>query len=206
MKKFILLGIFCVFAVGAFAQELPRVEVYAGYSFTRINSATNVPAFSANGGMLDLAFNVNKWLGIVGTLNAVHNGNIHNFHLDQTAYGYMFGPRVNLRMGRIIPFFEGLWGATFDTRSFRVPGNVIAPGSIQPLGIDTRFVNNKTAFSQMYGGGLDLPLGSHLSFRPIRADYYMTRFQPVFFNGLGTPNRNRNQNNFIYSTGFNFRF
>jgi len=206
MKKFILLGIFFLFGVGAFAQDLPRTEVYLGYSFTRINSATNVPAFSANGGLGEIAFNLNKFLGIVGSFNATHNGNIHNFHVDQTGIGYMFGPRLNFRMGRVIPFIEGMWGATYDTRSFRVPTTVVTPGVVQPGVVDTRFVNSQTAFSQQYGGGLDLPFGHHLAFRPIKLDYYMTRFEPVFFNGLGTANRNRNQNNLIYSVGFNFRF
>ena len=34
MKKLMLLGIFFLFGVGAFAQDLPRTEVYLGYSFT----------------------------------------------------------------------------------------------------------------------------------------------------------------------------
>jgi hypothetical protein len=206
MKKLVMLGIFFLFGVGVFAQELPRTEVYLGYSFTRVNSAINVPAFSANGGLGEIAFNLTNWLGLVGSFNAVHNGNIHNFHLDQTGFGYMFGPRINLRMGRFIPFFEGMWGATYDTRSLRIPTTVIAPGPLQPSTVDTRFVNSQTAFSQQYGGGIDLGISHHLSFRPIKLDYYMTRFQPIFINGLGNANRNRNQNNLIYSVGFNFRF
>jgi len=49
-------------------------------------------------------------------------------------------------------------------------------------------------------------MSNHLAFRPIKLDYYMTRFQPIFIEGLGAPNRNRNQSNLLYSTGFNFRF
>jgi hypothetical protein len=206
MKNFMIVGILFLFGVGAFAQDLPRTEVYLGYSFTRINSAINVPAFSANGGLGEIAFNLNKLIGIVGSFNAVHNGNINNLHVDQTAFGYMFGPRLNFRFGRIVPFGEALWGATHDSRSFQVPNTFISPISGQPTTVSTRFVNSAVAFSQAYGGGLDLPLGHHLAFRPIKLDYYMTRFQPVFIPGLGTPNRNRNQNNLIYSVGFNFRF
>jgi hypothetical protein len=205
MKK-LMVGILFLFAVGAFAQDLPRTEVYLGYSFTRVNSALNVPAFSANGGLGEIAFNLNKMFGIVGSFNTVHNGNIHNLHVDQTAFGYMFGPRVNFRLGKIVPFGEALWGATHDSRSFQVPSTLISPVTGQPASVSTRFVNSATAFSQEYGGGLDIPLGTHLAFRPIKLDYYMTRFQPVFIPGLGNANRNRNQNNLIYSVGFNFRF
>src|SRR3954468_8476346 len=87
MRK-IVLGILCLFTVGAFAQsELPRFETYLGYSFTRVNSGINVPAFSANGGLGEFAVNFNKWFAGVGSFNAVHNGNIHNLHVDQTVFG-----------------------------------------------------------------------------------------------------------------------
>lgn len=202
MKK-LALGVLFLFALGAIAQDEPRFETYLGYSFTRVNSGINVPAFSANGGVGEIAFNFNKWLTAVGSFNAVHNGNISNFHVDQTLFGYMFGPRVNVRFGRVTPFLETLFGSTHDSRSFRVPGTTVQVGNTI---LAQRFVNDANAFSMLIGGGLDLPINSHLAFRPIKLDYYMTRFQPVFVEGLGNPNRNRNQSNLLYSTGFNFRF
>src|SRR6476620_10367037 len=98
----------------------------------------------------------------------------------------MFGPRLNFRFGRIVPFGEALWGATHDSRSFQVPNTFISPISGQPTTVTSRFVNDATEFSQAYGGGLDLPISNHLAFRPIKLDYDMTRFQPVFIPGLGT--------------------
>ena len=202
MKR-IALGILCFFAVGAFAQDIPKVETYLGYSFTRVNSAINVPAFSANGGLGEVAFNLNHWLAAVGSFNAVHNGNIHNLHVDQTLFGYMFGPRVNVRLGRVTPFGETLFGATHDSRSFAIPGTTVKVGNTQ---LAQRFVNSASAFSMEIGGGLDVNISHHLAFRPVKLDYYMTRFQPIFIQGLGNFNRNRNQSNLLYSTGFNFRF
>jgi opacity protein-like surface antigen len=178
-------------------------ETYLGYSFTRVNSGINVPAFSANGGLGEVAINLNHWLGVVGSFNAVHNGNIHNLHVDQTLFGYMFGPRVNVRLGRVTPFGETLFGATHDSRSFAVPGTTVTVGNTQ---LAQRFVNSATAFSMEIGGGLDVNINHHLAFRPVKLDYYMTRFQPIFIEGLGSFNRNRNQSNLLYSTGFNFRF
>ena len=32
------------------AQDEPRVEVFTGFTYTRVNSATDIPAFSAKGG------------------------------------------------------------------------------------------------------------------------------------------------------------
>ncbi len=202
MKK-LALGILFLFALGAIAQDEPRFETYLGYSFTRVNSGINVPAFSANGGLGEIAFNFNKWFAAVGSFPAVHNGNIHNLHVDQTLFGYMFGPRVHVRFGRITPFFETLFGSTNDSRSFRVPGTTVQIGNTT---LAQRFVNSANSFSMLAGGGLDLPISRHLAFRPIKLDYYMTRFQPIFIEGLGNANRNRNQSNLLYSTGFNFRF
>lgn len=202
MKK-IMFGVLFLFAVSAFAQDEPKFETYLGYSFTRVNSGINVPAFSANGGLGEVAFNFNRWLSAVGSFNAVHNGNISDFHVDQTLFGYNFGPRLNLRHGRITPFVETLFGATHDSRSFKVPNTTVV---IANTTLSQRFVNDATAFSMLFGGGLDLPINRHLAFRPIKLDYYMTRFQPVFIQGLGNANRNRNQSNLLYSTGLNFRF
>ena len=205
MKK-ILFGILFLFTVSAFAQEIPKVETYLGYTFTRVNSGIDVPAFSANGGIGEIAFNFNKFLGLVGSFPSVHNGNVHDLHVDSTSFGYMFGPRGSLRFGRVIPSFETLFGATHVSRSFRgVP--VVLVGPTSTLILQQRVVNTATEFSMLAGGNLDLVLNHHLTFRPIKLDYYLTRFQPVFIPGISTVvNRNRNQNNLLYSTGLNFRF
>ncbi|HEY6972110.1 MAG TPA: hypothetical protein VJA94_23060 [Candidatus Angelobacter sp.] len=206
MKKTVL-GILLLFAVGSFAQttELPRFETYLGYDFTRVHSAINVPAFSANGGIGEFAINLNKWLSGVASFPIVHNGNIGGFHVEQTLFGYMFGPRVNLRLGHIIPSFETLFGQTHDSRSFRgVPVVLVGNGNVTTF--QQRVVNDATEFSMLAGGALDLAINKNVTFRPIKLDYYLTRFQPIFIPNLGNFNRNRNQNNLLYSTGINFRF
>ena len=104
MKKFVVLGFFFMLGVAAFAQDEPRYEMYLGYSFTRVNSAINVPAFSANGGQGEFAINFTKMLAGVASINAAHNGNINDRHIDQTLVSPMFGPRANFRFGRITPF------------------------------------------------------------------------------------------------------
>lgn len=205
MKKIVFV-IVLLFAAGAFAQDLPRIETYLGYTFARINSDIGVPAFSANGGMGEIAFNFNKFLALVGSFPAVHNGNINNLHIDQTSFGYMFGPRASFRFSRIIPSLEALFGATHVSRSFKgVPVVLVGNGTVVTL--DQRILNTATEFSMLVGGNLDIAINNHLTFRPIKFDYYLTRFQPLFLPGISTVlNRNRNQDNLLYSTGMNFRF
>lgn len=205
MKK-ILFGVLFLFAVSAFAQDVPKFETYLGYTFVRLNSGIDIPAFSTNGGMGEVAFNFNKFLGIVGSFPAVHNGNANNTTVDLTTFGYMFGPRGSLRFSRFIPSFETLFGATHASRSFRgVPITLVGPSNT--ITLPQRVISDANEFSMLIGGNLDLAINQHLSFRPIKLDYYLTRFQPVFIPGISTvANRNRNQSNLLYSTGLNFRF
>ena len=206
MTRFAILGVALLTCMSMLGQsEVPKFETYLGYSFTRFNSAINVPAVSANGGAAEFTYNVTHDIVIVASLNAVHNGNISGFHIDSTALGYMFGPRINARFNRWTPFGEVLMGATTLHRSFKAPNTSVA--STEPgFDLQTRFANTGRAFSMLVGGGIDVNINKNVAFRPIKFDYYMTRFQPLFIAGLGEPNRNRNQNNLVYGTGFNFRF
>ena len=72
----------------------------------------------------------------------------------------------------------------------------IIPG--QP--ITARLVTSQTAFAMTAGGGMDIKINKHVSFRPIGLDYYLTRFQNLRTQG------DNNQNNLRYTTGFNFTF
>lgn len=205
MKK-ILFGILFLFTVSAFAQDVPKFETYLGYTFARLNSGIDIPAVSANGGMAEVAYNFNKFLGIVGSFPSVHNGNANNTTVDMTTFGYMFGPRGSLRFSRVIPSFETLFGATHVSRSFRgVPITLAGPNNT--ITLPQRVISDSTEFSMLIGGNLDLAINQHLTFRPIKLDYYLTRFQPLFIPGISSvANRNRNQSNLLYSTGLNFRF
>ena len=196
----------------AVAQEVPKGGVFLGFTYTRMNSATNVPAFSANGAGGQFAINANKWLGFVADLGAVHNGNIGGNHLDTTLTNFLFGPRVTLHRSRVIPYIQTLFGGVYGSTSipFTVPpGTVVVPPTVNPLSatstnvanaVATRVSSSQTAFALVAGGGIDIKISRHLSFRPIGLDYYLTRLQ-----NLRSANDN-NQNNIRYTTGFNFTF
>lgn len=203
MKK-ICLSIALLALVGTVVgQEIPKTEVYAGYSFLRVNSATIVPAFTANGGIGQIQYNFNKNFAIAGDIGGYHNGNINNFELDTTAWSYLFGPKIMAhKAGRLSPFIETLFGGTHAARSFAVP----AGSGITPNTGNGRFANSQDAFAMAIGGGLDAKLGRHVALRPIQLDYFLTRFQPLFFGNLGEFNRDRNQNNLRYSAGLDFMF
>jgi hypothetical protein len=212
-KNTTIIGLGLLFALTAAAQDVPRMETFLGYTYVRANSATNVPAFSANGGGGQFVYNFNKWLGGVADLGAVHNGQIGRAGLDSTFGNFLFGPRLSLRKSRFTPYFQVLWGGVVAATSAHVDA-VLAPGVVPPIyipgvgtivdnvgqALSTRVGANQTAFAMTAGGGLDIKINKNLSFRPIGLDYYMTRLQ-----NLRSANDN-NQSNIRYTTGVNFTF
>ena len=214
MRKGIsIIAMVLMFALASYAQDVPRVETFVGYTYMRANSATDVPAFSMNGGGGQVAVNFNKWVGFVMDMGAVHNGNISDRHIDTTVSNYLFGPRVSLRYSRIRPYFQTLLGGAHLGTSTAV--NLIVPPLPQqpifipgqgdlPVGpgqpITGRLVASQTAFAWSIGGGLDIKINKWVSFRPVGLDYFMTRFQ-----NMRSLNDN-NQHNLRYTTGVNFTF
>jgi opacity protein-like surface antigen len=174
-------GLILLFALVAAAQDVPRMETFLGYSYVWFNSAARASPFSANGGDGQFVYNFNKWVGAVADLGAVHAGGIGGTDLDTTIANFLFGPRISLRTHRLRAYVQLLWGGAYAATS-------------------TSIRTDQTAFAMTAGGGLDMKVSKHVSFRPIALDYYFTRLQ-----NFRTFTDN-NQNGLRYSAGFNFTF
>lgn len=206
-KTLVFSVVVLLFAVAAAAQDVPRGETFLGFTYTRVNSASNVPAFSANGGGGQFVLNFNKWLGVVADVGAVHNGNIGGYHLDTTLTNFVFGPRVAIRKwNRVTPYFQILWGGVYGSTSAQVTipedSTIVVPPNIVKAGqvVAVRASKAETAFAMMLGGGLDIKISKAVSFRPIGLDWYMTRLQNL------RSMEDNNQHCLRYTTGFNFTF
>ena len=190
MNKSAPIGLTLLFALTASAQNVLQMETSLGYSYVRFTSATNVPAFSANGGSGQFVYNFNKWIGAVADLGAVHNGNINSLGLDSTFANFLFGPRLALHKGsQLSPYVQVLWGEVYGTSSTRVE-LLLTPSASQPIflpgqddrtnlsqAISARINTSQTALAMTAGGGLDIKINKHMSLRPIEVDYYLTRLQ-----------------------------
>jgi opacity protein-like surface antigen len=202
MKSIVIgIGSVLLFSFAALAEEneAPRMETFLGYTFTRANSATNIPAFSANGGSGQFVYNFNNWLGAVADMGAVHNGNIQRISLDSTVANFLLGPRVAVRKwSRVTPYFQTLFGGVYATTSTAVPELGLTESL--PVGFNLRATRAQTAFAMTAGGGLDIKMTKHVSFRPVQIEYFLTRLHDY---RSATDN---NQNNIRYSAGFNFTF
>jgi|SRR5207302_5400446 len=178
-----LVAVLSLFLATAGAEETPKIDVFAGYSYFRNNPSTaGVSSFSLNGGSASVAYNANNWLSGVADFGAYHNGNILSTGTNGTLSTYLFGPRVSYRhFERLAPFGEVLFGVAHA-------GASIAGAS-----------GSDNAVSMSLGGGLDYKLSHHFAIRPVKVDYLMTRFSE-------TGTSNQTQNNLRVSTGIVFRF
>ena len=185
MKKVVvsLLAFLTFSSAAAFAQETPKVDIFAGYSYVRENPRTSgASSFSLNGGSASATYHINDWLSGVADFGGYHNGNILGTRVDGTLSTYLFGPRVSYRSyKRITPFLEGLFG--------------VAHAGAHVLGSS----NSRNAFGMTLGGGVDYRLNNRFSLRPLEIDYLMTRFPE------GTSGQ-QNQNNLRASTGIVIHF
>ena len=138
-------GLAVLAALVATPASAQSVDASVSYSYFRLGGSGGV---NQNGISGSLAYNPNRWLGIVGDFGGYHaspGGTSLN------TYTYMFGPRLSLRNpSGITPFVQALVG-----------GSRITVGSGGGS-------NDQLAYS--VGGGVDLKLLPHLALRP-QLDY-----------------------------------
>ncbi len=184
MKRLVcLLGVLFLFSLTAKAQETPKADLFAGYSYVRANPATSgADSFNMHGGSASLAWNAKNWLGIVGEFGGYHAGEISGVSVDTNLYTYLFGPRVSYRKhDRFTPFGQILFGGAHESIS--------AAGSSA----------SQNSFAMSLGGGLDAKLSNRFSWRVGQVEYLLTRFPEL------TTSR-ESQHNTRISTGIVFHF
>jgi hypothetical protein len=206
-KAIHLAAVVMLFGLTAWAQEFPRFEVGGDYSFIRFApSSAYTQGHSLNGGGGSFVVNINEYLGLKMDLQG-YQSTTNKFNIPQNPvfpggatgtvsgdmFTYTFGPQIKVRAHGIHPFGHLLFGAAHS--------NVYANAFkqiCQPIAGTCGF--NKTpaedAFAMIFGGGVDIPLGHTISFRPAEIDYVLTRFTNQF--------SNTNQSNFRYAAGVVF--
>jgi hypothetical protein len=210
-RSIIVIGVSLLSALVAGATDIPKMEAFVGYNFVRFNPNSDfAPSYNSNGGSGQFIYNFNHWLGAAADIGAVTKGVINHNPVDTTTVHFLVGPRFTMlrHHSRFLPFAHVLFGGAYATASTPVsavvslPPNVTPPIYYPPLNtpFSARIHASDNGFAMMAGGGIDVKMSKHLSFRPLGADYYLTRI-PSFFSGDTT-----NRNNFRYSAGVTFLF
>ncbi len=165
---FLLISLFA--AVGTLsAQETSKIDLYGGYYYARfyVNASaaggSSSETFNANGGGGQIVYNPNRWLGLVGDFAGYGATSTTNGALVGGAFTYLFGPRVNLRHGKLTPFFQALFGGIATTDGISQSGD-------------------QNHFAMTAGGGIDYKVSSHVSVRPVQTEYFLTKI-PDALNG-----------------------
>ena len=157
MKKLVLVVVLLIgFSVLAVAQDVPVAEVFGGYSYVRVNPTQeqNPDSINLNGFSTSVALNANKIAGVVadfgGYYGSVPNENDVNVHI----YSLMFGPRINVRKGKVTPYVQALFGYSHLS--------VLA---------NDETIQKENDFAMAFGGGVDININKTISVRPVQIEY-----------------------------------
>jgi hypothetical protein len=89
-------------AVAAAQSEVPRSEVFPGYTYVRANQFNQntglgqaIGGFDMSGGSGQFIYNFNKWISAVADAGAVHKPNVGVINVENTTAFTLFGPRVS---------------------------------------------------------------------------------------------------------------
>jgi len=128
----------------AAAQETPKAELFAGYSYLRVNP-TGLEGVNTNGWEASLAYNFNRHFGLKGEFGGDYCCD------DQHIHTFMGGPQVSWRGKKANVFVHGLVGGA------HVKGSI-----------------TDTSVAWAAGGGLDWNINEHFAWRIAQADYVGT--------------------------------
>lgn len=182
MKRYVFAaGVLLLSATFVNAQETstPALEVGVNYSFIHRNNEQGRNSYGENGGSGYFEYNLNRTIGLVGDLGGYDSGNV-----GRQTFSYMFGPRLNWRMSRVVPYAQFLFGGAYEW------------GVVNSTGIST----TQNGFAMAAGGGVDVNITQHIAVKPIQIEYFMTQLPQL------ASNLNSAQNNLRYSAGLVFRF
>jgi OmpA family len=135
----------------------PKWELAAMYSYVNFNPGNPFNSFNNNGGTGSLAYNVSKYVGIVGEVGDYSfSRDVNGNKVEGGFLTYLFGPRFNWRsFDHFVPFAEFLFGG------FRADAEVTG---------DSR----QTSAAIAPGGGVDLVFTKHIAWRFAEINYFMT--------------------------------
>ncbi len=180
----------------------PKFEWFLGYSFWRAmpTSQSNRMGY-LHGGSTSIAFNLNRWMGLVADFGGYDNSKVtlfspsasRTFDSDGTAYTYLFGPRFSYRKyERVTPFFQALIGGVHAS-SVTIAG-CTGDQSCTPLA-------SENSLAAALGLGFDVKLTHHIALRLIEGDFLLTNFRDPFATNVQSW-----QKNVRLSSGLVFRF
>jgi opacity protein-like surface antigen len=148
------IAIVLVTLLPAWAQDVPKAEVFGGYSW----AGGNFHGWNAS-----VTGNITKRFGVVADFSGHYGSEVDGVLIQEDAHSFLFGPRFAFRGKRLTPFVYALFGATRFHESATIGGQHLS--------------DSDTGFSSAVGGGLDIKVNDRVAIRAFQLDY----FRPNFF-------------------------
>jgi hypothetical protein len=225
-RSFIFVGGVLLAAATAAAQGDSYAKVETTPEFTYQHNAPVLGSsgnYNCAGGGANLAYNIDRMWGLATDLSGCHAFGLNNTYgvgskVDGGQFTYLFGPRLTFRKGRVLPFFDLMFGGdraevrcntgnagnacgalpAVPTQPIALPPNVVI---VVPRNPNATSIS-QNAFALKVGGGMDIKFNKMFAWRLIQADYLYTRFGT---NGSNCPiaycANNTSQNNFSLNSG-----
>ena len=165
MRKLCVTAFLAMLCAGsAWAQNVPKAEIFGGYTYSRVERGTGLSGINLNGWNAGVTGNVNSWLGIIADFNG-HYGTLAATSMNR--HSFLFGPRLTYRGNdKVSPFVHFLFGGVRANHGITPPGPILP--QLPPA--------SETAFGVVLGGGVDYNVSNHVAIRIVQADYVLTRF------------------------------
>jgi len=181
MRKFALVvGAVLGLCGSAFGQDVPRAEVFGGYSYLNIDTNGLSSRQSANGWEAAISGNFNNWFGVEGDVAGYYK-TIAGVSVRD--YSYAGGPRCNYRqLPSVTIFGHALLGGDHLTGSF--------------AGLSA----SQDSFASAFGGGVQWRVAPQWAVRA-SGDYVLTHH-----NIFGSAGSSFTQSNFRASVGIVYVF
>ena len=174
MRKYVcLLGLLFLFSLSAAAQDVSKVDLFAGYSYLHTGPGIAVPSFNANGGVGSVALNLTNWGSLVVEVGGVHASTISATDVDATALTYLAGPKITLfHRSKFSPFAQALFGFVNTNPGFNqttINHNTFAmsPGIRTRLECDAPLWNSSGADGLLAGAHTNLDQPGELEQLPL---------------------------------------
>jgi hypothetical protein len=189
----------------ACGQDIPRYEIFGGYTFANQLRLPLAAESSKNGWQAGFKYNIASRIGLVAEVDGrggeafrlLEANSATTLFLRQpvSTYTFLFGPEVNVyRNRRVAINLRALAGVLHADQA----NGGVSVFSTEPLTGQQQFISSRglenNTFSMVAGGNVDVRLGRGFSWRVVQPEVQLTRI-----NGENRPN-------FRVSTGLVFGF
>jgi opacity protein-like surface antigen len=164
----ILVSVLFVASLSAAAQDLPKADLFVGYTFSHFDTSDSNTG-NTNGWNVTPSFYFFKFLGLSADIGGGHAGGYtqsNGSHVDapiDTAH-FLFGPRIRFGTRHFTPFAEFLIGGV-ARREVTNSAEFTDAATNDPVPANTELSPSQFNLAIGASGGFDYGLAHHLALR-----------------------------------------